>query len=102
MDQRDVERLRQHGFSDEQITVAAQVIGYFNYITRIAQGLGVEHESWMDVPYEQWRRERGVTTWRVSLRDGDERRPTRKPRRLTSDCEEDTEQRLCRRSAVEN
>lgn len=50
----DVERLRQFGFTDEQITVAAQVIGYFNYITRIAQGLGVEHEIWMSVPYEEW------------------------------------------------
>ncbi len=49
-----MERLRQAGFSDEQITVAAQVIGYFNYITRIAQGLGVDHEIWMNVPYDEW------------------------------------------------
>ena len=73
MDQRDVERLRQHRFSDEQITVAAQVIGYFNYITRIAQGLGVEHESWMDVPYEQWRRDKGSNYLASLPRDGDER-----------------------------
>jgi len=59
MTERDVAALRQHGFSDEQITVAAQVIGYFNYITRIAQGLGVEHEAWMDIPYDQWRRAKG-------------------------------------------
>lgn len=50
----DVERLRLAGYSDEQITVAAQVIGYFNYITRIAQGLGVEHEIWMSVPHDEW------------------------------------------------
>ena len=59
MTERDVDRLRQHGFSDAQITVAAQVIGYFNYITRIAQGLGVDHESWMDIPHDQWRRDKG-------------------------------------------
>jgi uncharacterized peroxidase-related enzyme len=59
MTERDVDRLRNHGFSDEQITLAAQVIGYFNYITRIAQGLGVDHESWMDIPYDQWRRDKG-------------------------------------------
>lgn len=55
----DLEPLRQHGFSDEQITVATQVIGYFNYINRIADGLGVDREDWMDVPAEQWENERG-------------------------------------------
>jgi hypothetical protein len=43
-------------FSDGQITVATQVIGYFNYINRVAEGLGVDHESWMDVPQDEWRR----------------------------------------------
>lgn len=56
----DVERLRTAGFSDEQITVAAQVIGYFNYITRIAQGLGVDHEIWMSVPYDEWVAQKGT------------------------------------------
>lgn len=51
----DVQELRDHGFSDEQITVAVQVIGYFNYINRVADGLGVDPESWMDVPFEDWR-----------------------------------------------
>ena len=59
MDRGDVERLREHGFTDDQITVAAQVAGYFNYITRVAQGLGVDHEAWMDVPVDQWRRSKG-------------------------------------------
>ena len=57
---RDVDTLRMRGWTDPQITVAAQVIGYFNYITRIAQGLGVDHEPWMDIPYDQWRRDKGT------------------------------------------
>jgi uncharacterized peroxidase-related enzyme len=59
MGETDVQTLRQHGWTDDQITIAAQVIGYFNYITRIAQGLGVDAEAWMDVPEEQWRQEKG-------------------------------------------
>jgi len=55
----DVDQLHDHGFTDEQITVATQVIGYFNYITRIAQGLGVDHEAWMNVPEDEWRRAKG-------------------------------------------
>ncbi len=41
----DVEGLCAAGFSDEAISDAAQVIGYFNYINRIAEGLGVDLES---------------------------------------------------------
>ena len=43
----DVEALRAHGFNDEAISMAAQVASYFNYINRIADGLGVDNESWM-------------------------------------------------------
>ena len=59
MDKRDVDQLRDHGFTDAQITVATQVIGYFNYITRVAQGLGVDHETWMETPLDEWRRNKG-------------------------------------------
>ena len=55
----DVVVLRKHGFVDNQITVAAQVIGYFNYITRVAEGLGVDQESWMDTPHDEWSRDKG-------------------------------------------
>ena len=51
----DVDRLRQEGFNDEQITIAAQVIGYFNYINRIADGLGVDSEDWMQPGIEEWK-----------------------------------------------
>jgi len=47
MNERDVQRLREHGLDDPQIAIAAQVIGYFNYINRLADGLGVDDEEWM-------------------------------------------------------
>jgi uncharacterized peroxidase-related enzyme len=43
----DVERLRSLGFNDRAIHDATQVIAYFNYITRIADGLGVEPEDFI-------------------------------------------------------
>lgn len=43
----EIETLRSHGFGDEAISSATQVIAYFNYINRIAEGLGVAHEDWL-------------------------------------------------------
>ena len=43
----DIETLRGHGFDDAAITIAVQVISYFNYINRIADGLGVDLEPEM-------------------------------------------------------
>lgn len=43
----DLDTLRAHGFDDTAIHDAVQVIGYFNYINRIADGLGVDLESSM-------------------------------------------------------
>jgi len=43
----DIERLRAHGFDDLAIHDAIQVIGYFNYISRVADGLGVEPEDFI-------------------------------------------------------
>ena len=43
--QADLEALRAHGFDDEQIHDAVQVIAYFNYINRVADALGVEPED---------------------------------------------------------
>jgi len=45
--QEDVDELRSHGFDDRAIHDATQVIAYFNYITRIADGLGVEPEDFL-------------------------------------------------------
>ncbi|MEX0863314.1 MAG: peroxidase [Acidimicrobiia bacterium] len=44
----DIEGLRQHGFDDRAISSATQVVAYFNYINRIAEGLGVPVEHWLD------------------------------------------------------
>ena len=46
MQKSDIETLHAYGFDDDQITIATQVIGYFNYINRIADGLGVDPEDW--------------------------------------------------------
>ena len=45
----DVDVLRSHGFDDRAIHDAAQVISYFNYITRVADGLGVEAEDFIEL-----------------------------------------------------
>lgn len=44
----DIEQLRSHGFDDGAISSCVQVVAYFNYINRIAEGLGVGAEDWMD------------------------------------------------------
>ena len=43
----DVETLRQQGFTDLAIHDVVQVASYFNYINRIADGLGVDLEPEM-------------------------------------------------------
>lgn len=57
--QDDVRVLQDQGLSDEQITIAAQVISYFNYINRIADGLGVDDEPWMTLGHDEWLRRKG-------------------------------------------
>jgi uncharacterized peroxidase-related enzyme len=44
----DVAELRQHGYDDKAISSCVQVVAYFNYINRIAEGLGVAPEDWID------------------------------------------------------
>ena len=43
-----IDELRGHGFDDRAIHDATQVIGYFNYITRVADALGVEPEDFIE------------------------------------------------------
>ncbi len=44
----DLDRLRAHGLSDEDLLVLVHVIGYFNHINRLADALGVDLED--DMP----------------------------------------------------
>ncbi len=41
----DVERLRCSGLTDEEILDANLIIGYFNFVNRVALGLGVEFDE---------------------------------------------------------
>ncbi len=47
MDEADIDALREEGLDDIAIHDATQVIGYFNYINRVAHALGVERESFI-------------------------------------------------------
>jgi uncharacterized peroxidase-related enzyme len=44
----DLDHLRSLGMDDRGISDATQVIAYFNYITRIADTLGVEAEDFIE------------------------------------------------------
>jgi alkylhydroperoxidase family enzyme len=44
MGRADADALRAAGWDDRAIHDAAQVVAYFNYINRIADGLGVDPE----------------------------------------------------------
>ena len=46
MTEQDVARLRDSGFSDRAILDIAQVIAYYAYVNRIADGLGVSLEQY--------------------------------------------------------
>jgi uncharacterized peroxidase-related enzyme len=43
----DVESLRDAGLDDRAVHDAVQIIGYFNYINRVADALGVEPETFI-------------------------------------------------------
>ncbi len=43
----DVGRLRSAGFTDRDVLDITEVIGYYAYVNRIADGLGVPTEDWI-------------------------------------------------------
>lgn len=45
MEEADLEPLRAAGLDDRAIVDANQVVSYFNYVNRVADGLGVELEA---------------------------------------------------------
>lgn len=56
MGEGDVERLREVGFDQTAILDICQVVSYFNYVNRLADGLGVEIE-------DDWPEEDFTVTW---------------------------------------
>lgn len=48
MEEADVQALRDAGFSDVGILDIVQVAGYYAYVNRVADGLGVELEPFWD------------------------------------------------------
>ncbi len=48
MTEGDVQALRTAGFDDRGIHDLTQVVAYFNYITRMAEGLGVDAETFIE------------------------------------------------------
>jgi uncharacterized peroxidase-related enzyme len=43
----DLDALRPYGFNDEQLVDSVHCIGYFNFINRVLDGLGVDPEASM-------------------------------------------------------
>lgn len=43
----DVAGLRDAGFTDRDVLDIVEVVSYYAYVNRIADGLGVELESWV-------------------------------------------------------
>ena len=52
MAEEDIATLRRHGFDDAAIHDATQIVGYFNYINRVADALGVDMETFTH-PWER-------------------------------------------------
>jgi uncharacterized peroxidase-related enzyme len=50
MRDRDLEPMRRHGLSDRDIVDVNQVASYFNYLSRVANGLGVQLEEGVNRP----------------------------------------------------
>ena len=54
MSQDDVQRLRNHGLSDEQILSTVLITCMFNFMTRLADSLGVEPPEGRQESHSQW------------------------------------------------
>ena len=44
----DIQTLRDLNLTDKDISQIVQIVGYFNYINRVADGLGLEPEDFID------------------------------------------------------
>ena len=48
MNKKDIELLKAFEFNESEISEIVQVVSYFNYINRVADGLGLEPEEFID------------------------------------------------------
>ena len=48
VNEKDIELLKSYDLSDKDISQIVQIIAYFNYINRVADGLGLEPEEFID------------------------------------------------------
>jgi len=76
----DVENLRAHGWTDEDIVDIVHQTCLFNYMTRLADGLGVELDDRM---LEAEKRDQPVVDTSTWGRNGDS--PVRRPRKTVAD-----------------
>jgi len=44
----DISNIKKFGYSDKDISEIVQIVSYFNYINRVADGLGLVPENFMD------------------------------------------------------
>ena len=44
----DINNVKKFGYTDKEISEIVQIISYFNYINRVADGLGLEPENFID------------------------------------------------------
>jgi len=49
----DIKRLKEIGLSDKDILDLNQVVSYFNYVNRIAEGLGIDLEEGKEEIYKK-------------------------------------------------
>ena len=48
IDNSDVQKIKEFGYGDKEVSEIVQIISYFNYINRVADGLGLEPEDFID------------------------------------------------------
>ena len=48
IDKSDLQKIKNFGYIDKEVSEIVQIISYFNYINRVADGLGLEPEDFID------------------------------------------------------
>ena len=44
----DISIIKKFGYSDKDLSEIVQIVSYFNYINRVADGLGLDPENFID------------------------------------------------------